>query len=158
VSTVPQPGQHGDGHAPGPYEILSSGKELSRIHKSWLGPQGFTLPWPIPYVGAAGFGVALLFAVPLLGVFGLAGLWHYGGAVALAVAVGWAVSRISSSDRPMGAFLAALWHEMSAPRPPRDRPESGRRPRRPLTASRGLTLARRPASSPQRHKGRSRVP
>ena len=157
MSTMPQPGHPGDGHAPGPFEVLSSGKELSRIHKSWLGPQGFTLPWPIPYVGAAAFGVTLIFAVPLLAVVGLSGLWHYGAAVMLAVLAGWAVARISSSDRPIGAFAAAIWHEMSAPRPPRERPARAPRSHRLLTARRPLSL-RRGAAGPELGKGDARVP
>jgi len=124
VSATPHPSQE-PGPAHGPYEILGAGKELSRIHKSWLGPENFTLPWPIPYVGAAAAGVALVFLIPLLAVFGLPGIWLYITAALLAVIAGWVVSRTSNADRPIWALAAGLWHELGAPRPTRARPESG---------------------------------
>src|SRR5207249_4797044 len=81
-----------------------------------------------PYVGAAAAGIALLVFIPLTGIFGLSGPWHYLVAVALAVAAGWVVSRVSSADRPICALVAAVWHELAVPRPPRARPGSGARP------------------------------
>ena len=124
-------------------EVLSSDKDLHRIHALWLGPQGHTLPFPIRYQSVLVAVPAFLVALPVLRAIGISGLWVYLGALVAAVALATVISRKSSSDRPLWALPAVLAHEISAPRP-RTRDSSGGEIR--------------PALIPVHHPGQAAVP
>jgi hypothetical protein len=127
VTTQPAlTGANPSGAPDGPAEVLSDTKELSHIHGVWYGPSGYQLPIGIPYVGAAAGGLAFVFALPLVAVIGVHGLWHYGAAALLAIIAGWLIYKNTSSDRSVWVLLAGLAREASAPRPPAPEPAPGR--------------------------------
>jgi hypothetical protein len=109
---------------PGP-ERVRPDDEIYQHDRSYLGPAPYTLPFRIPYraiPAAAAVFVPCLLAMRVLGATGLP---LYGLAVAASCGAAALVVRFTGPERPVGAMMAILAHEVTAARPPRRPPAPG---------------------------------
>jgi len=94
---------------------------IFRIHARYLGPEGKTLPFSIPYRGILPAAAAALLTLVVLSAFGVGG-WRFAIAGGVLLGTLKLADRYSSAERPVSSLPAIFSHETGAPRPKRREP------------------------------------
>lgn len=96
---------------------ITTDDALRRIDSRWLGPPGFTFPWPATRYIAYGVGTPVVVLCVLLAtqVFG-EGFWTIVYAASIGVLITTRVMRLIDDERPAVTYAVLLWAEISAPR------------------------------------------
>lgn len=97
--------------------------EIYRHDKRWLGAAPYTLPFPIPFRSIAVALGAFVPALILMRAVGLSGPLVYLLDLGVSCAAAAAAARFTGPERSLSALVMILFHEVSAPRPPRTTPQ-----------------------------------
>ena len=103
---------------PGP-ERVRPDDEIYQHDRSYLGPAPYTLPFRVPYRAIPLAAAVFLPCLLALRILGAGGLTLYGMALGASCAAAALAVRYTGPERPVGAMLAILLHEVTAARPPR---------------------------------------